>query len=60
MAMAGRTLFVRFATATGDAMGTNMISKGTEKALEAMGKQFPDMVVLALSGNYFTDKNCCD
>jgi len=55
-AMAGRTLFVRFATATGDAMGMNMISKGTEKALEAMGKQFPDMVVLALSGNYCTDK----
>ncbi|KAI6032605.1 hydroxymethylglutaryl-coenzyme A reductase-domain-containing protein [Pisolithus orientalis] len=48
-ALAGRTLF-------SDAMGMNMISKGTEKALEAMQKHFPEMVTLALSGNYCTDK----
>ena len=37
-------------------MSMNMISKATEKALEMSGHQFPDMIVLCLSGNYCTDK----
>merc|ERR1719431_1004516 len=34
----------------------NMISKGSEKALELLQCHFPEMDVLAVSGNYCTDK----
>ena len=40
----------------GDAMGMNMISKGVLKSIEVLEEQFPDLDLLALSGNMCTDK----
>ncbi|XP_030535886.1 3-hydroxy-3-methylglutaryl-coenzyme A reductase 1-like [Rhodamnia argentea] len=54
--VAGKNLYVRFSCSTGDAMGMNMASKGVQNVLEFLRQDFSDMDVIAISGNFCTDK----
>ncbi|KAF0852987.1 mitochondrial hydroxymethylglutaryl-CoA reductase (NADPH) [Andalucia godoyi] len=56
VSVAGRRVFLRFRSRTGDAMGMNMITKGVTQAIELIQGHFPDVDLLAISGNFCTDK----
>ncbi|KDO33998.1 hydroxymethylglutaryl-coenzyme A reductase [Saprolegnia parasitica CBS 223.65] len=52
----GRNCYVRIVCNAGNAMGMNMVSKGTLAVLGHLQERFPDMELVAISGNVCTDK----
>jgi hydroxymethylglutaryl-CoA reductase (NADPH) len=54
--VAGRNVYLRLTCFSGDAMGMNMVSKGSLAVIETLQREFPELVLVALSGNMCTDK----
>ena len=56
MALAGRQAYLRFKCTTGDAMGMHMVGNGVDAVIAHLCERFPGAQLLALSGNFCTDK----
>lgn len=56
VSIAGRYVYVRLVSSSGEAMGMNMVGKGSEAVMKYLVDKFDDIRVLSLSGNVCTDK----
>lgn len=54
--VAGKNVYLRLVCFSGDAMGMNMVSKGSLAVIELLQREFPTLQLVALSGNMCTDK----
>lgn len=54
--VAGKNVYLRLVCFSGDAMGMNMVSKGSLAVIDLLRQAFPSMELVALSGNMCTDK----
>ena len=54
--VAGRNVYIRLQCFSGDAMGMNMVSKGSLAVIDLLKSIFPSLELVALSGNMCTDK----
>jgi len=54
--VAGRNVYLRMVCFSGDAMGMNMVSKGSLAVIDFLRGLFPSLELIALSGNMCTDK----
>jgi hydroxymethylglutaryl-CoA reductase (NADPH) len=54
--VAGKNVYLRLVCFSGDAMGMNMVSKGSLAVIELLQNEFLSLQLVALSGNMCTDK----